>query len=186
MTDTSEQLIKEFQIMSRLTMEELKTVIVRFFSELGFENIKSSSDLMLITRGSDFKNGLTNNPLKWKSRIDISFKLNQDAVAVASIFNISIKHQVVTEKELEVWMTILSVFEKMIETGTYDLSSFFDQLKRTRKASRNIILWVLAGALLSAPLALYLALTFELRIAIPVIVIIGTLTFLKIGIKRNK
>lgn len=186
MTDTSEALIKELHIQSQLPIEELKNVILRFFSELGFEKIKSSSDSIVITRGSDFKNGFTNNPLKWKSKIDIHFKRNQDGVEVASIFSISIKHQVVTEKEIQVWETILSVFVKMIETGTYDLSPFFDQLKRTRKANRNIILWLLAGGLLSVAFALYLALTFGIGIIIPVVVILGAFTFLNIGIKRNK
>jgi hypothetical protein len=186
MTDTSDELIKELHIQSRLTIEELKNVISRFFSELGFEKIKCNAESIVITRGSDFKNGLTNNPIKWKSRIIINFKLNSDVIEVSSCFNISTKHQIVTEKELNVWIAILSVFENMIETGTYDLGCFFDQLKRTRKASRNIILWTIAGTLLSAPLGLYLALTFELRILIPVIVILGALTFLKIGIKRNK
>lgn len=56
---------------TKRTIEETKKTITLFFHQLGYHSIIDNNQKINIKRGSETKNGFTNNPMKWKSEIVI-------------------------------------------------------------------------------------------------------------------
>ena len=155
------EVIKALQVRSSLQQPDLRKLILKFFQELGFKDIREDNSNILIKRGSEFKNGFTFNPLKWKSDIRIFFLEIGVGIVVDGEFKINTKNQMVSEKEALIWEQLFQNFELVVKTGKKELAVFNENIKTVRRAGLNIMMWLILGFVVSLPVGIYFSVRFE-------------------------
>ncbi|WP_224996331.1 hypothetical protein [Cesiribacter sp. SM1] len=180
-----EEVVKDINLATQLALPELKSAIIIFFQAMGFRQIEERNDALHIKRGSEFRNGYTYNPLKWKSDIYIDFRQEGSTTYVKTKFIINTKHQWVTKKEALVWERVFMNYETLIASGKTNIYWLENELKSAKAANRNILLLTMAGLVVSFVPALYLAIEFKMDVLIPVIMGSITYGFMYVGIRTS-
>tara|TARA_Y100001972_G_scaffold129251_1_gene195718 strand:- start:2882 stop:3424 length:543 start_codon:yes stop_codon:yes gene_type:complete len=132
----------EFEINK--TANTAKYNIQRYFEQFGFKTQQTEPNKLIFHQGSTFRNMITFNPLKWKSRIEIT--INEKLVSAS--FKINTIGQMVTTKEENLWDVFINNFQDSIVNGNDTKDTVKSELKNTYKSSLDYVLQVFLGALI--------------------------------------
>ncbi len=169
-----------------LHLTELKLLIISFFRNLGYTKIKECNLSIQIKRGSEFRNGFTFDPLKWKSDIIINFSKLNDIINIDGAFKINTKKQIVTENEIIIWNQVFENFENLILNEKFDSNSLIEKSKKVRNSNVKLTLWILTGAILGLLISIFPSIRLELPLLIPLFVISCSILFLTFGLRNSK
>jgi len=172
----------EFQ--TYLSVEDCKILALNYFDSLGFKKSHTLINSIDFKRGSEIQNGLTTNPLKWMSLINVNFEKNAESVKIVSNFKINTKNQIVTQNELEIWNLVIKHFKNSLQAGTVDSSELLGRNKKVKRGSLIVVAWSIFGIIIGGGLGLYLSIITQFTLLIPVLTILFALVFLIIGMKR--
>ena len=106
-----------------------------YFVRNGFKLIKAEDNKLFFSRGSVVLNMVTFNPLKWKSKIEISFGKDNSVIIDADISTVG---QLVMKRELKLWDDFINNYKK--EILAKDSASKEKHQKKARDNSKNNLL----------------------------------------------
>lgn len=122
----------EFETNSQDVIPKVK----RYFVENKFNLQSEAENETVFTRGNDFLNKITFNPLSWKSNIQVSVK----GKIVHLRADISTIGQIVTEHEAKLWEDFFENFKKSIIQDLDVSSDNKKAMHETKKKSFYLIL----------------------------------------------
>lgn len=116
-----------------------------YFLNNNFKVISESNNSRSFAKGSTWKNMITMNPLNWKSKISIKL----ENFIVTAIFDIDPIHQIVTNKEIELWDSFIKNYTISIIEKKDMTSENLVKLKETKKSAYNFLMWIVILGILS-------------------------------------
>uniref|UniRef100_UPI00404ACF58 hypothetical protein n=1 Tax=Flavobacterium sp. TaxID=239 RepID=UPI00404ACF58 len=148
----------EIKLNSETSLEKgkLETISKVYFEKFGFKIAETKENLLKFRKGSELRNSIAFNPLNWKSDIQININQKNEKLTLDCIFSINTIHQLVTDKEIEIWNEFVNGYKMLITNELFDHNKIINEAKQTKKSNIKILLLMMLLGIISLTLSTFI------------------------------